>query len=413
MAIALLGLSLVTGFAVLGPSPSTARAEQQPLSLAWGDEFDEPAGTLPDRSKWRYDIGGGGWGNNELQYYTDSGRNAAMDGEGNLVITARQENPVDLQCHYGRCQYTSARLLTAGLHEQKYGRFEARMKLPSGQGLWPAFWMLGGTTWPDRGEIDIMENIGREPRDVHGTLHGPGYSGGNAVSSRYVLQSGAFTDDFHTFGVDWAPEAISWYVDGVKYAQKTLADIRGGKWVFDHPFFMILNLAVGGSWPGSPTSSTLFPQRLLVDYVRVWTAPGNDAATAAAVAGGDPIAGYGDRCIDGQRAVGADEAQLTMQRCDGTAAQAWSLPGDGTVRVLGQCLDVPGASTVDGTVVRLATCSGGEAQQFVLNDNRDLVHAQSGKCVDVRDWIKADGAPLQIWQCTGGANQKWRHGRSN
>ncbi|WP_406079050.1 family 16 glycosylhydrolase [Micromonospora sp. NBC_00858] len=405
MAIALLGLSAVTALAVVGPTPTTARAEPQTLTLTWSDEFNEPAGSGPDRSKWRHDIGGSGWGNNERQYYTDSNRNAAMDGDGNLVITARRENSGNLRCHYGRCEYTSARLLTAGLFTQKYGRFEARMKLPRGQGLWPAFWMLGGMSWPDRGEIDIMENIGREPRDVHGTLHGPGYSGGGAISSRYVLPGDrAFTDEFHTFGVDWAPKSISWYVDGVTYAEKTPEDLGGAPWVFNHPFFMILNLAVGGHWPGHPDNSTQFPQRLLVDYVRVWS--GHEGGTAV----GDRILGYGDRCIDVPGAIAADGVQPQIWKCNGTAAQAWNMPGDGTIQALGKCMDLVDGSTTNGTDVKLATCNGSMTQQFLLNEAGDLANLRSGKCADVRDRVNADGALPQIWRRIGGANQKWRRG---
>ncbi|GAA3090913.1 hypothetical protein GCM10020001_002560 [Nonomuraea salmonea] len=174
-----IGTALAAIAALVAPMTGTASAAPAPGPLVWSDEFDGPAGSAVDSSKWRFDIGGGGWGNNEHQYYTDSTRNAAKDGNGNLVITARRENPANYQCHYGTCQYTSARLLTAATFTRTYGRFEARMKLPRGQGIWPAFWMLGGTSgWPDNGEIDIMENIGREPNTVHGTIHGPGYSGG-------------------------------------------------------------------------------------------------------------------------------------------------------------------------------------------------------------------------------------------
>ncbi|GAA3779017.1 glycoside hydrolase family 16 protein [Plantactinospora mayteni] len=396
LVLALLAATLV----VTPPSPAVA----EPGALTWSDEFNAPAGTAPDGSKWKHDIGGGGWGNNEQQYYTNSTSNAAHDGNGNLVITARRENPANYQCHYGYCQYTSARLLTADRFTQTYGRFETRMKLPRGQGIWPAFWMLGGMPWPDQGEIDIMENIGREPGNVYGTLHGPGYSGGSAVSSRYTLPGGqAFADAFHTFTVDWAPDSITWYVDGIQYARKTPADLNGNRWVFDHPFFMIMNIAVGGYWPGYPDGSTTFPQQMLVDYVRVWawnTGGGNPGT-------GSQLIGLANKCIDVPGANPADGTQLQIWDCNGTAAQRWTFTG-GTIRAFGKCMDVANASTANGANIQIVGCNGNAAQQFVLSAAGDLVNPQANKCVDVRDWSTANGAKLQLWECTGGANQKWR-----
>jgi beta-glucanase (GH16 family) len=231
-------------------------------NLVWGDDFEGASGTAADGSKWTYDSGPN-WFNGELQYYAAGTDNASLDGNGNLVIEARQ------QSREGR-QYTSARLKTEGKKTFTYGRFEGRMKLPYGQGIWPAFWMLGGNSWPNTGEIDIMENLGREPSIAHGTMHGPGYSGADGPTATYTLPGGAvFSDDFHTFAVEWEQNAIRWYVDGTLYSTKTPADIGGNKWVFDHGFFFILNLAVGGDWPGDPDGTTVFPQKLVIDYVHV------------------------------------------------------------------------------------------------------------------------------------------------
>lgn len=244
--------------------------------VTWQDEFNGPAGTPLDQSKWKFDIGGHGFGNNEQQYYTDSTSNVVQDGTGNLAITARRDNPNNYQCHYGRCEYTSGRILTADRFTQRYGRFEARLKIPKGQGIWPAFWMLGSdigsNPWPNSGEIDIMENVGKEPNTVYGTLHGPGYSGGESISrSRTIGQP--LGDAFHTYAVEWSPNQIIWFLDGAEFARLGPNDLGGDRWVFDHPFFMILNVAVGGNWPGYPDASTQFPQTMLVDYVRVaaWT----------------------------------------------------------------------------------------------------------------------------------------------
>jgi beta-glucanase (GH16 family) len=261
---------------LLAASAGAARA--QTWTLAWGDEFNGPAGSAVDGTKWVFETGNGsnGWGNHELEYYTNTTKNAAMDGAGNLVITAYRETLGNkFRCWNGVCQYTSARLKTQGKFEQAYGRFEARMRLPYGQGIWPAFWMLGNNIaragWPTCGEIDIMENIGREPSIVHGTIHGPGYSGANGIGAPYALSSGTFSDNFHVFAIEWEPNVIRWYVDGNLYQTRTPSDLPAGSaWVFDHPFFMILNLAVGGYWPGDPDATTIFPQKLYVDYVRVY-----------------------------------------------------------------------------------------------------------------------------------------------
>ncbi len=245
--------------------------------IAFKDEFNGPAGSAVDATKWISEVGGSGWGNQELQYYTQSTDNAYLDGSGSLVIKSiKLASPLTLTCWYGPCQYTSARLITKGKFDLKYGRFEARIKIPRGQGIWPAFWLLGNNIdtagWPQSGEIDIMENIGREPSVVHGTIHGPGYSGGNGIGGLYTLSTNAaFADDFHVFAIDWSQNEIRWYVDGINYKTTTPQNLPAGSaWVFDHPFFLLLNSAVGGGWPGNPDNTTVFPQTILVDYVRVY-----------------------------------------------------------------------------------------------------------------------------------------------
>lgn len=256
------------------PSPAVAPAAKPEWTLTWSDEFDGSAGGAPDAAKWVYDLGGKGWGNQELETYTGRRENSRLDGAGNLVIEAIREpfTGADGQAR----DYTSARLKTQGLFTQAYGRFEARMKLPAGQGMWPAFWLLGDDVasagWPACGEIDVMENIGKEPAIVHGTIHGPGYSGAAGPGGSYSLPGGeGFADAFHVYAVEWEPAAIRWYVDDTLYETRTPADLpKGAHWAFDHPFFIILNLAVGGVWPGNPDATTVFPQRLVVDYVRVF-----------------------------------------------------------------------------------------------------------------------------------------------
>ncbi|MDK2886546.1 MAG: hypothetical protein PWP54_1104 [Thermosipho sp. (in: thermotogales)] len=242
--------------------------------LIWSQEFDD---SVIDRNVWNFEIGNGhskgipGWGNNELEYYTD-GENAYIQN-GILVIEARKEGRRDA---YGTYNYTSSRMTTQGKFEVKYGRIEVRAKFPYGKGLWPAVWMLGSDIgsvgWPNCGEIDIVEFLGHESTKVYGTVHGPGYSGGNSISGSYELTDPDFTEDFHTFGIIWDEEKIDFYVDDYVYytVSKMYVLSRGYSWVFDKPFFIIVNLAVGGNWPGYPDENTQFPAKMYIDYIRVW-----------------------------------------------------------------------------------------------------------------------------------------------
>lgn len=275
----LLCLSLLVVPAVAASAEPPAHAKWK---LTWSDEFNGPNGSSPDAAKWSFETGGGGYGNNEQETYTARPVNAEQE-HGKLVITARKE---DFTGKDGIAKhYTSARIRTLGHFSQTYGRFEARIKLPSGKGIWPAFWMLGDDVakdgWPDCGEIDILETIGAHDT-MYSTLHGPGYSGGHAISAKFTLPVGEKVDSaFHTYAVEWTPNDIRFYFDKHLVAHRTPADLpTGTKWVYDHPFFLILNLAVGGNWPGSPDATTVFPQKMLVDYVRVYSleSPPKDAA---------------------------------------------------------------------------------------------------------------------------------------
>ncbi len=265
------------------PSPTAEATEVAAVgtgegewTLVWEDTFDGPAGSLPDAEWWTHEIGGDGWGNFERQYYTDDPANGSLDGEGNLVITAIAGPPADgTDCWYGECEYTSARITTRGTVEPEYGRIEVRAQLPEGDGMWPAFWMLGANIdlkgWPNAGEIDIMEHIGKEPRNVYGTVHGPTYSGGDGIGGRYRFPADALpADGFHTYAIEWEPERIRWYMDDEHWGTLMPSLLPSAqRWVFDHPFFLILNLAVGGRWPGDPTEETVFPQEFVIDHVRV------------------------------------------------------------------------------------------------------------------------------------------------
>jgi len=233
-------------------------------NLVWSDEFN---GTVIDSKNWNFEQGGSGWGNAEWEYYTNRPQNARVEN-GMLVIEALQEKYMGLY-------YTSARLSSRRLQEFTYGRIEARIKLPYGQGIWPAFWMLGSNSaWPLGGEIDIMEYIGKTADTVYQTIHGPGYSGGKNVGSHIALTTDSLRNDFHVYAIEWQENEIRWFIDSREVFKATPAQIPAGtKWVYDHPFFIILNLAVGGGWPGYPDTTTVFPQQLLVDYVRVYQKP--------------------------------------------------------------------------------------------------------------------------------------------
>ena len=282
--ICLAALALVALQAALLGAPTPAKA--QSWNLVWSDEFN---GTSVNTGNWTFETGGGGWGNNELEYYTN-GQNASV-ANGVLTIQARKESG-GFNCWYGTCQYTSTRMITKGKREFTYGRIEARMALPSGQGTWPAFWMLGSNIssvgWPKCGEIDIMEHVNTENR-VHGTIHWDtnGYA-------NYGGPSGALdVTQFHTYAIEWTPSSIKWFLDGAQYWEANIQNGINGTEEFHRPFFLILNLAIGGNWPGSPNSSTAFPANMRVDYVRVYQQGTSTNPTPVPQPTATPVSGSG------------------------------------------------------------------------------------------------------------------------
>lgn len=236
-----------------------------PYQLVWSDEFD--AAGLPDAAKWTYDVGGNGWGNNELEYYTSGRTENARVENGHLVIEARKES-------YSGRNYTSARLLTKNKAAWTYGRFEIRAKIPRGKGIWPAIWTLSANnpmTWPDDGELDIMEYVGFTPHMIYGTAHNKSYNGANGLQKGNSISIASAEDSFHVYKMEWSQKVIDWYVDDTKYF--TYADPGMGftAWPYYKDFFMILNVAVGGNWGGAQgIDDSIFPQQMLVDYVRVY-----------------------------------------------------------------------------------------------------------------------------------------------
>ena len=245
-----------------------------PDRLVWSDEFDGTAGTSPSSKRWNLREGGNGWGNNELQSFTARPQNVALDGQGNLAITARKET------YTGKDgitrDYTSSRIDTKGKFSFSYGRLEARIRIPAGQGLWPAFWAMGEDVWtagwPNCGEIDVMETLGHAPSVVHGTLHGPvGFTQTAWAQGRSFTAPESLAEGFHTYRIIWTPDTVEWALDGVVFSRISTSDLAANnRWAFDHDFHVLLNLSVGGNWPGSPDAATPFPSQLLVDWVRVY-----------------------------------------------------------------------------------------------------------------------------------------------
>jgi beta-glucanase (GH16 family) len=282
-AIAWLGVVAALGCAGSTPSP-TATVPGAGINWiqVWSDEFDGASGARVNEANWNFETTDGcasgncGWGNNEKEYYTDSPSNIALNGQGQLMIVARTAVAAGLACYYGPCKYTSAKITTRGKVLADPGRVEARIRLPAGQGLWPAFWMLGSSfpavPWPRSGELDIMENKGSEPNISSSAVHGPGYSGNTPFAHRQALPSGTLSDDFHTFAVEWDSLSVRFFVDGrVHYTVTADQMKRYGAPILNQPFYLILNLAVGGHFDGDPQSDAIFPATMLVDYVRVYT----------------------------------------------------------------------------------------------------------------------------------------------
>ncbi len=380
-------------------------------NLVWSDEFN---GTSLNRSNWTPEIGtgSGGWGNNELQYYTDRAQNVQVTG-GNLVITAQKES-------YGGMNYTSARIKTQDLKSFTYGKVEARIKLPSGQGLWPAFWMLGSIIstvgWPKSGEIDIMERVNLNPY-VNGTVHWD--AGGHAEFGR--VSGNLDFSQFHVYSIEWDSKYIRWFVDGQQFNEFYIENGTGNTEEFQRPFFLLLNLAVGGNWPGSPNNSTPFPSQMLVDYVRVYQDTGasnvisDGIYTIASKASGKVM-----DVVDVSTASGAKIQQWTNYVANNQRFRVEST-GDGFYKLTavhsGKVLDVPNSSTSTGVQLQQWNDNGTDAQRWRIIDvgggYYKLVSKASGLVVDVASASTADGAAVQQWTDNGTDAQKWAFTKIN
>ncbi|WP_152404350.1 RICIN domain-containing protein [Paenibacillus cellulositrophicus] len=399
----LYGIIMVSLLIALFPVKQVSAAPN--WKLVWSDEFD---GTALNRSNWTPEIGtgSGGWGNNELQYYTDRSQNLQVTG-GNLVITARKES-------YGGMNYTSARIKTQNLKSFTYGKIEARIKLPSGQGLWPAFWMLGSNIstvgWPYSGEMDIMERVNNNPY-VNGTVHWD--AGGHAEYGR--VSGNLDFSQYHVYSVEWDSKYIRWFVDGQQFNEFYIENGTGNTEEFQRPFFLLLNLAVGGNWPGAPNDSTPFPAQMLVDYVRVYQDNGQSSAisngvyTLASKASGKVM-----DVVDVSMASGAKIQQWTNYTATNQQFRIEST-GDGYYKLTavhsGKVLDVPNSSTAAGVQLQQWDDNGTNAQRWSIVDvgggYYKLVSKVNGLVVDVSGSSTADGAAVQQWTDNGTDAQKW------
>jgi beta-glucanase (GH16 family) len=395
--------------AVLAVAAPAAHA--QTWNLVWSDEFN---GTSVDRNKWTFEVGGHGWGNNELEYYTNGNNSSIQNGA--LVIEAREEN-------VGGMSYTSSRMITRGKLEFTYGRIEARIALPTGQGLWPAFWMLGANIgsvgWPACGETDIMEHVNSETL-TYGTIHWDANGYASYGGSRNVGNVSAY----HVYAVEWTPASIKWFVDGAQYHEANILNSINSTEEFHRPFFLLLNLAVGGNWPGPPNSGTPFPARMFVDYVRVF----QQGTTPGAVI--DPTRWYNvinrtsGLCVD-DAAWGVSNGSIVHQwTChSGQDNQEWQFrPTDsGFYNVFVRYApylgwDVTGGPGATGNAVPIQLWSiggsGGANQQWkpvsVGNGYFMFVARHSGRCLDVPGSSTGIGVRLQQWDCNNTGAQAFR-----
>ena len=404
----------------------TRASSQTTWTLIWSDEFNGPKGAVPDPSKWTYDTGGGGFGNGELQIYCAAGSNASpcstsnpnifQDGNGNLVIQARNSGGT----------WTSGRMKTQGLAQFQYGRIEARMKLPVGAGLWPAFWMLGtnitSVGWPQSGEQDIMEWVqSYGPSVTSSTIHGPGYSGGSGVGAKFTFPSGGRIDDggYHVYGVIWSPNLIQFYRDDFNHPFFTVTPSTpgvNGQWVFNAPFFVLLNLAIGGGgFPGFTNSSTPNPATMLVDYVRVYRADTGISSSAWY----NVVNQNSGACVDATNFGTTNGTAVQQWACGNQQSnQEWQFqPTDsGFFKVVSrgaptEAWDVTNVGTTNNSLIQLWQYGGGTNQQWqpvsLGNGMFKFVGRGSGRCLDVPSASTANGVRLQIFDCNGTGAQAW------
>jgi len=404
---------------VAAAAPAAVPAPPSGWSTVFSDDFNGASGSGAD-SQWMYDTGAGSsFGTGEIETMTNSTSNVHLDGNGDLDITAVGSGS---SWTSGRIQTTSANVgATAG------GELEvtASIQQPSGGlGYWPAFWMLGPGQWPENGEIDIMEDV-NSLSELSGTVHCGTDPGGpcnepNGLGSGLVTCSGC-QSGYHTYTMilnrtNTANESITFYLDGNSYYTVTEAQVGTATWqaAFDHNLSIILDLAMGGSYPNgvcnctSPASSTASGGTMSVAYVAAYSTSGSGGGGSGGGSTAGPITGYDGLCADVRGANSADFTPVQVYTCNGTTAQQWTVVAAGsTLHALGKCMDINGGGTADGTTVDLYDCNSTAAQVFIPQSNGELYNPQSGKCLDDTGY-GGSGTQLQIWDCTDNANQQWK-----
>jgi hypothetical protein len=426
------GTSLVTQVrpvaATVALAADAVPAPPSGWSTVFSDDFDGTAGTGAD-SQWMYDTGpGSDFGTGEIETMTNSASNVSLDGNGDLDITARDSGG---SWTSGRIQTTSA---SVGAPAGGELEVTASIEQPSGgPGYWPAFWMLGPGQWPENGEIDIMEDV-NSLSEVSGTVHCGSDPGGpcnepNGIGSGLTACSGC-QSSYHTYTMilnrtNTSDESVTFYLDGNQYYTVSESQVGTATWqaAFDHNMSIILDLAMGGSYPDgqcgctAPTSSTTSGQAMSVAYVAAYSTSGGGGGTSTptptptptGTSGGTtgPVTGYDGLCMDVRGANSADFTPVQVYNCNGSSAQQWTVVEAGsTLRALGRCLDIAGGGTADGTTVDLYDCNDTGAQVFMPQSDGALYNPQSGKCLDDTGY-GGSGTQLQIWDCSGNANQQW------
>jgi beta-glucanase (GH16 family) len=404
------------GPAVAVPVPSGG------WTTVFGDDFNGAAGIGLNTTDWKYDLGHGytsnnNWGTGEIENMTSSTANVYEDGSGHLAIKPIRDSAGNWTSGRVETQRTDFEPPAGGVL-----RIEASIQQPNvsgagAQGYWPAFWALGAPArangaagWPSIGELDILESVDGQSA-VYGTFHCGTNPGGpcnetTGLGSGQHAISGAGTS-FHNYAIEWdrsvSPQQLRWYVDGNNYFTVSQNQVDATTWTnaTGHGFFPILNVAIGGGWPGAPTSATTSGAPMLVDYLGVYSRSGSSAST------GGSITGLAGKCVDVQASGTANGTPVQLYTCNGTNAQKWTVGTDGTIRALGKCLDVTAASTADGAPLQLYDCNGTGAQKWAVSGANDIVNIAENKCLDVSGNNSADGTRLQIWTCGGTANQKW------
>jgi len=394
--------------AVLSAVALLVVAMSSPAHANWADEFNGSGAP-----GWTFETGGGGWGNAELEYYQGGSANANQTG-GYLNIQARVQS-------VGGMPYTSARIKTGSFGP--YGHMEGRMQVPLGQCMWPAFWMLGtnlnsGVAWPACGEIDIMETVNSSNTE-YGTIHWD-----NGGHQSYGVNRAASMNAWNTFAIDWNSSSITWLLNGGSIGSANILNNINGTEEFHRSFFLILNLAIGGSWPGNPNGTTAFPANFNIDYVR-WTDGGSPAPTpTSAPAGGGAgtiVNKNSNKCVDAAAAGTANGTVIQQYTCNSSNAQKWTRTvvaspyvKIATANNANQVFDVSGGTTATGDGAKIALWTYGNTTNQHWNPVSEgtgyshLVARHSGKCIDIPNASTADAVQLQQWTCNGSAAQSFK-----